>query len=164
MILEQPDVKVIDRPARMALREALVQYMAGAIRTYAFDEANTACRASADVGVQTISRFLYYLHDDLIDHPISVRRDTWSVLRRIVAFLNTDLEIEGEPENELWPFHDEKEWCAHEHLVNDSGLPEYDPVVHGRPANPWWNRIPSGIGFIILGAIVVAVVVALLLL
>jgi hypothetical protein len=161
---EHTDAKAIDRQARMALRQTLVKYMTGAIRTYDFDDRNTTLGKSTDVGVQAISRFLYYFHDGLIDHPISVSPDAWSVFRRIVAFLGTDLEIETMPEQELWPFHDEKEWHANEYLANEVGLPEYDPTVHGRPANPWWNRIPSSIGFIILGGIIVAVLVALFLL
>jgi hypothetical protein len=86
------------------------------------------------------------------------------VFRRIVAFLATDLEIETTPEQETWPFRGENEWHANEHLVDEVGLPEYDPAIHGRPANPWWNRIPSTVGFLILGAIVVAVLMALFLL
>jgi hypothetical protein len=158
------DVKAVDRQARMALRETLVKYMTGAIRTYDFDDQNTALGKSMDVGVQTISRFLYYFHDGLIDHPISVSSDIWSVFRRIVAFLATDLEIETTPEQELWPFHDEREWRENEHLVNEVAIPEYDPAIHARPANPWWNRIPSGVGFLILGGIIIVVLVLLFLL
>ena len=40
-------------------------------------------------------------------------------------------------------------------------LPEYDPAVHGRPANPWWNRIPAGIGFLILAALLAAVFIVI---
>jgi hypothetical protein len=148
----------------MALRETLVNYMTGAIRTYDFDDQNTALGKTTDIDVQAISRFLYYFHDGFIDHPISVSPDAWSVFRRIVAFLGTELEIETTPEHELWPFHDEKAWRANEHFVNEVGLPEYDPAVHGRPANPWWNRIPTSVGFVILGAITVAVLAALFLL
>jgi hypothetical protein len=155
---------VIDRQARTALRETLVRYMTGAICTYDFDDRNTALGKSSDVGVQAISRFLYYFHDGLIDHPIAVGPDAWLAFRRIVAFLGTDLEIETAAEQKLWPFHNEKEWHANEHLVNEVGLPEYDPAVHGGPANPWWNRIPSSIGFIILGGIIAAVLAVLVLL
>jgi hypothetical protein len=158
---EQSDATIIDRQARMSLRETLVKYMTGAIRTYTFDDQNTALGKSEDVGVQTVSRFLYRFHDDLIDHPISVSPDAWSVFRRIVAFLGTDLEGDTAPEQGSWPFHDEKEWYANEHIVNEVGLPDYNAAVHGRPANPWWNRIPSSVGFIILGGIIVAVLAAL---
>ena len=62
----------VDRQARTYLRNALVSYMAGAIRTFAFDDKNSGCRKNGDRSVQEISRFLYNIHDDLIDHPISV--------------------------------------------------------------------------------------------
>jgi hypothetical protein len=32
------------------------------------------------------------MHDDLIDHPISVSPECWQILKRVVAFLGTDLE------------------------------------------------------------------------
>jgi len=34
-------------------------------------------------------------------------------------------------------------------------LPEYDPAVHGRPANPWWNT--TSIGVLILATLLAAV-------
>ena len=40
-------------------------------------------------------------------------------------------------------------------------LPNCDPAVHGRPANPWWNRIPSGIGFLVLAALLAAVFIVI---
>ncbi len=79
-------------------------------------------------------------------------------------FLGTDLDIETTQEQPAWPFHDEEEWHANECLVDEIGLPEYDPAIHGCQVNPWWNRIPSSVGFVLLGGMVIAVVVALLLL
>ena len=69
------DAKAIAPQARMALRETLVKYMTGAIRTYDFDDQDTALGKSTDVGVQAISRFQYCFHDGVIDHPISVSSD-----------------------------------------------------------------------------------------
>jgi hypothetical protein len=149
----------IDRQARTGLRNALVSYMAGAIRTFAFDDQNTACCKTADRSVQEISRFLYNLHDDFIDHPISVTSQGWEVLRRVVAFLDTDLEITTRQQNPSWPFHDEEEWHVNEHLVNETDLPDYAPAVHRRPIKPWWNRIPSSVGFLVLAALIAAVIV-----
>lgn len=139
-----------DRQARADLRNALVNYMTGASRTYAFEDQYTACRQSADRSVQEISRALYYLHDGLIDHPISVTAQGWAWLRRVVAFLGTDLEIGPLPQKQFWPFPDEHEWQAHECLLDGLGLPDYAPTVHGRPANPWWNRIPTSIGIVVI--------------
>jgi len=154
----------IDRKARTDLRNALVSYMTGEIRTFAFDDQNSVYFKATDVSVQEISRSLWYIHDDLIDHPISVNTCGWAVLRRIVAFLATDLEIEETPKQSSWPFRDEKEWHASERLVNETNLPEYDPTIHGRQVQPWWNRIPSSVGFAVLAGLVVAVMVALVVL
>ncbi len=149
----------VDRQARTDLQNALVSYMVGTIRTFAFDDLNTACRKASDRSVQEISRALYYIHDDLINHPISVTLAGWEVLRRVVAFLGTDLETGTRQHEPSWPFHNEEEWHANEHLAREVGLPDYDPAVHGRPAKPWWNRIPSSIGFLVLAALLVAVFV-----
>ena len=29
------------------------------------------------------------------------------------------------------------------HLLDELGLPDYDPNIHGRPGNPWWNRVST---------------------
>jgi len=146
----------VDRRARTALRNAIVAYMSGQIRTFAFEDQYSPCRASSDESVQEIVRQVWYIHDELIDHPISVLSEGWEGLRRTVAFLGTDLEIVSR-EGPSWPFQDGAEWHANEHLVDELGLPDYDPDIHGRPANPWWNRIPTSIGVSILVGILVVV-------
>lgn len=139
----------IDREARTVLRTALVRYMSGAIRTFAFEDQYSPCGESRDESVQVIVRQVWCRHDELIDHPISVTQEGWESLRRTVAFLGTDLET-APPGCGSWPFRDEADWHLHEHLVNELGLPDYDPDVQGRPANPWWNRIPTSVGVLIL--------------
>jgi hypothetical protein len=147
----------IDREARTVVRNALVSYMTGAIRTFAFEDQYSPCRKSLDEAVQVIVRQVWYIHDGLIDHPISVSSQGWEGLRRTVAFLGTDLEVTAQPDESSWPFKDETEWHANEYLVNELGLPDYEPAIHGRPANPWWNRIPTSIGVLILFTILAAV-------
>ncbi len=71
----------VDRIARSQLRESLVAYMTGAIGTFAFDDRNSECGESSDNSVRQISECLYHIHDDT---------EGWNVLRRIVAFLDTD--------------------------------------------------------------------------
>jgi|GEM_PF-2789417 len=159
----------IDLHARIHLQKALVEYMAGRIRTFAFDDQNTACGRSSDKSVQEISRFLYSLHDDNVDHPIAVAPDCWAVLRRVVAFLATELEIRTTTKElswpfKSWPFQDDEEWHANENQLNEFDLPEYDISTQYRIAIPWWDRIPSSIGFIVLGFIVVGVIAMLLVL
>lgn len=43
-------------------------------------------------------------------------------------------------------------------------LPDYDPAVHGRATNPWWNWSTSSFGFLILAALLAAVFVVIALL
>ena len=161
----------VDRHARTTLQKAIVGYMCGAIRTFEFEDQCWPCYTSPDEAVQGIAREVWYIHDQFINHPISVTEHGWEALRRAVAFLSTDLEITAKQgiqssrgrsrcPNE-WPFEDEAAWRANQHLLNQIDLPEYDPAVHGRPAHPWWNRIPSRIGFLVLA--VVAVVFAAIL-
>lgn len=146
----------VDRQARTTLRNAIVAYMSGAIRSFAFQDQYSPFRASPDEAVQEIVRQVWYIHDELIDHPISVLLEGWEILRRTVAFLGTDLDI-APSECRVWPFRDEAEWHLHEHLVDQLDLPDYAPDVHGCPANPWWNRIPTSIGVLILVTLLAAV-------
>ena len=157
-----------NRQARSDLKTGLIRYMAGEIRTFAFDDQNWAAGKSADRSVHQVSRFLWHIHDDCIDHPISVSPQTWDRLRRIVGFLGTDLNIETTITHPSWPFRDEDEWHSNEQIVNGLGLPEYNPSKHCSDrstrhweVNPWCNRIPSSIGFAIFAGIVGAVVVML---
>lgn len=156
-----PCIMSIDFQSRMDLQKALVGYMAGRICTSAFDDQNTACQQSSDKSVQEISRFLYSLHDDLIDHPISVTPICWEALLRVVAFLGTGLEIRTPNKDASWPFPDSEEWHANENSLKNLDLPEYDISIHYRIANPWWNRIPSRIGLVVLGCIIAGVAATL---
>ena len=147
----------VDREARTSLRNAIVAYMSGAIRTFAFEDRYSAYKASQDESVQVIVRQLWYMHDGLIDHPISILCEGWEALCRTVAFLGTDLDIATPSESDFWPFRDESQWRLSEHLLSELGLPDYDPTVHGHPANPWWNRIPTSVGVSILVGILAVV-------
>lgn len=156
-----------DRKARTDLRDALISYMSGEIRTFAFDDRNSVyfeTKLTEDRSVREIAHILYSIHDDFIDHPISVSPEGWLFLRRVVAFLGTELEIgqTASPLPESWPFRDEAEWKANEHLGNERRIPEYDPDIHHRRFQPWWNRIPSAVGFAILGTILVVAFILML--
>ncbi len=153
----------VDHNARSNLRDALVSYMKGDIYTFAFDDRNSVyfeTKLTEDRSVREIARRLYLIHDDLIDHPISVGSGGWVMLKQVVVFLATDLEIDATATlatlTQSWPFRDESEWLANEHRGSDVRLAEYDPEIHGRWRQPWWNRIPSAVGFaMILGSILV---------
>lgn len=113
------DMMIVDRLSRTILPNALTDYMKGVIRAFAFEEQYAACQNSPDKSVQMILEFVCCLHDDLTDHSISVTSQGWEMLRRIVAFLGTDLEMASLPSEILWPwpFRNETEWRANEHLV-----------------------------------------------
>ena len=154
---------MVDRKARKILRDALLQYMTGEIDTFAFDDANCECMKSTDASVQKISRFLYNIHDDFVDHPISVTSEEgWGVLRRVLAFLDTDLAIDttNTPQHRTWPFHSHEEWHANEHRTNGIGLPQYDPMIHSRPIHHCWDRIPLSVGIALFAALVLGVLLA----
>lgn len=143
-----------DHEARSALRQALIAYMRGEIRTFDFDDINTRCIDANDASLVALARTLWLFHDDLLNHRVSVSPEGWDVLRRIVAFLATDLAPEpaGNSRPVSWPFHDTAEWAAHEHLSRDCGLPDYDPEIHGRRIHPWWSQIPTAVGIGLIAA------------
>lgn len=165
----------VDHQARHDLQTALIDYMVGEIRSFEFDDRITPfyrAKVIDDGSVCQIAHFLWSTYDSLIDHPISVTQEGWATFRRILAFLGTDLEIEKPQKRNAWvdewwrngwPFRDDEEWLRNEPLLDEITLPAYDPAIHGRPANPWWNRIPSSVGFAILGGILLAILLMLLL-
>ena len=119
----------IDREKRERLRAALAAYLRGELRTFAFDDENCACGDTKDESLRLISRQLYLIHDDTVDHPISVSEPVWAQLQQIAAFLGTDLEAAAQ-QHPAWPFADEQQWQAHRQLALELALPAYDPAVH----------------------------------
>lgn len=156
----------VDRKARMALRDAIVGYMLGKIRSFEFDDEIDVLRdkkSTSDQSVCEIAKFLWSTYDGTVDHSISLTSQGWEKYRRILEFLSTDLEIERTQDDDAWPFRDHEEWLQKEDDLDALNLPQYDPVIHGGYVHPWWDRIPSRVGFAILGAIVLAVMAFLLL-
>ena len=155
----------IDRNARMTLRNAIVAYMLGKIRSFEFDDEIEVLRdtkSTSDESVCEIAKFLWNTYDDTVNHAISLTSQGWETYRRVLTFLPTDLEIETMQDHDAWPFRDHEEWLRNENDLDALNLPQYDPVIHGRHIHPWWDRIPSGVGFAILGAILLAVMALLL--
>lgn len=139
----------VDRKAREEISQALVSYMSGEIKSFEFDDHISRFRwakTTDDSSVRQICDELWRSYDDLIDHPISVTQEGWLALRRTIAFLNTELNIQDKSEKGAWPFQDQDEWLRHEYLLNEIDLPQFDPALHSRPANAWWNRIPTTVG------------------
>lgn len=155
-------IQGVDRLARNRLREAVIGYMNGTILTFEFDDLNIECGASPDQSVQLISRFLYSLHDDIIDHPISVTEEGWAALQRVVAFLSTDFAADSTWKNSHWPFPTEATWVAHEDEANDSQIPIFNPILHSQQIiHPWWDRLPAWVGLTLLAGTVLVIVLTL---
>jgi len=135
---------------RRRLRDAVIAYMAGTLRTHAFDDVNSACVGSRDESVRAIAKWLYEIHDDVADHPISVTEPVWNALVRIVAFLGTEASASARHTQELWPFASESEWEAARISVEGCGIPPYDPAIHARPVHGFLDRIPTPLGIAII--------------
>ena len=70
----------VDREARAEFRRDVIDYMSGAIRAFEFDDRNSefcSRKCTADDSVRQISKSLYYLNDDFIDHSVSVDAEGW---------------------------------------------------------------------------------------
>lgn len=96
----------IDRQARADLRSVLVSYMTAGTPPSHLMTKTRPSRKAWTKSVHEVSQFLYNRHDDFVDHSISVSPHGWTVLRRIVAFLGTELEIEATQDQPSWPFRD----------------------------------------------------------
>lgn len=136
--------------------------MNGAISTFKFDDMNCECMCSADPSVQRISKFLYQVHDDFVDHPISVSRKTWNRLLRVLVFLDTQLVAQVDYDEDSWPFTSKDEWEAHRGKISELAAPQYDPKLHSQPVDGPWERIPTIAGLGILGLVmVIAAIIAM---
>jgi hypothetical protein len=146
---------------RRKLRDAVIAYMNGTISTYAFDDLNCECTDSEDESVRQVSKLLYQIHDDTVDHPISVTLTTWDALLRIVAFLDTDLTADDNKDNDNWPFKDETDWNTHRSRIGEINIPSYNNEIHALPVHGTFKRIPTivGFGIITLAAVLFAVFV-----
>ena len=132
---------------RVGLRNALLGYMAGKIKSKSFD----ACvfplawaRDSGDWSLMAIAQELYSVYDDA-SNVLFVRSDpdlhgVWATLCRIQAFLQTNLEMDpgvlghlsGPQASNLsgfWPFGSEAEMSRYAHLVQDFS-PGFAPGLH----------------------------------
>ncbi len=135
---------------RRRLRDAIIAYMSGTLRTHAFDDLNSACMDSRDESVRAIAKWLYGIHDDIVDHQISVSQQVWNDLIRVVAFLGTETPASPCQTEECWPFSKEAEWQAAQKSVESCGIPPYDPAIHARPVHAFLDRIPTFLGIAII--------------
>lgn len=147
---------------RRKLRDAVIAYMNGTIRTYAFDDLNCEAMDSHDESVRQISKLLYQIHDDTVDHPISVSKMTWDTLIRIVAFLDTSLAADVGMDNDYWPFKDDTEWNTYRAGLGEINIPSFNPEVHSLPVHGPLNRIPTLVGLGIIALVIGLLIVGLI--
>ena len=147
---------------RRKLRDAVIAYMNGTISTYVFDDLNCECMDSHDEIVRQISKQLYLIHDDTVDHSISVSQPTWTALKRVVAFLDTDSEGSQDTANDFWPFKDESEWSTQQTKLDEISIPPYDPAIHALPVHGPLSRIPTLVGFGIIAFVIGLLIVVLI--
>lgn len=147
---------------RRKLRDAIIAYMNGTIRTYAFDDLNCECKDSHDESVRQISKLLYQIHDDTVDHPVSVNQTTWDTLLRIVAFLETDLTAAADMDKDNWPFKDDTDWNKYRATIAENNVPFYNPELHSLPVHGPLNRIPTLVGIGIIAFISALIFVGLI--
>ena len=147
---------------RRKLRDAIIAYMNGTMRTYAFDDLNSECMDSHDDSVRRISKLLYQIHDDTVDHPVSVTQMTWDTLLRIVAFLGTDLTAAADMDNDNWPFKDDTDWNKHRAAIAEINVPLYTPEIHRLPIHGPLNRIPTLVGLGIIAFVIALIFVGLI--
>ena len=139
-----------DRAKRLKLRTALSAYMRGEIRTFAFDDANSECVNSSDHDLARVAKHLYQIHDDTVDHSISVPQLTWDRLNRVVAFLDTDTQCEQNENLPYWPFPNNQAWVDQQATNSHLDIPEYDRHLHQIRIHGPLSQIPTPIGVAIL--------------
>jgi hypothetical protein len=117
---------------------------------------------SYDESVRQISKLLYQIHDDTVDHPISVTQTTWDALLRIIAFLETDLAAAPDLDNGTWPFKDDTDWNIHRAGIAKINIPSYSPEIHRLPVHGPLNRIPTLVGLGIIAIVIGLIFVGLI--
>ncbi len=119
----------VNRELRDRLANALAAFMRGELRSFAFDSvvSNVRSLRAGDEALDGLALSLWFLYDDIADHPICVDRNGWDVARRCLAFLKSDQEALGE--GDFAPFLTEEAWDEAECLLAPFGLPEYDATA-----------------------------------
>ena len=122
----------VDRDARDALADALAAFMKGQIGAREFERRIDALESEDDT-IEGLAVALWTLCDDITNHTICVSQEGWNSLRRILAFLKSDLELYNRRlDSTFGPFEDESEWRKYEGLLEQYDLPAYDPDIHNK--------------------------------
>ena len=82
--------------------QAIRSYMNEEITSDQFDDALAEIsRATSDEGVSAVRQELWYVYDDLTDHPIVAYKHDWDYLNRLLLLLSSNAEIAVE-----------RSWCS----------------------------------------------------
>lgn len=131
----------VDRVARDRFASTLAAYMRGVVDNFALDEAGF----EADTDDSTVRRLglaVWYCYDDGKSHPMSVSSEEWESLRRVIAFLRSDLEVH-EPTGP-------RRWLHSKQLVGIATLSSL--MLAGRQ---WW--VTSSAAWLMLPGLLVGV-------
>ena len=127
----------IDRPARDRVASALVAYLHGEIDYCALDEATQTIKTD-DPAVRLFASGLWFLYDDLKSHPVSTTPEAWEGLRRMIAFLRSDLPL---PRAAAHPYRRQLRvvgWV-------DVGAILTAGTLAWVTANAWWLLLPGAL-------------------
>ena len=134
-----------DRQARDQLIAALVAYMRGDIRTREFERRLEAVPTDDEPALREVVGDLWLIYDDFRDHPVSVPEETWNVLLRVLAALESGLGLEirqvptDAADAPFAPFWSEEQSRRYEPLLARHGLPAFDPAIHSGPKTPYMD-------------------------
>jgi hypothetical protein len=84
------------------MMQAIRSYMEEEITSDQFDDALAEIsRGTSDEGVSAVRQELWYVYDDLTDHPIVAYKHDWDYLNRLLLLLSSNAEIAVE-----------RSWCS----------------------------------------------------
>jgi hypothetical protein len=88
------DKDMVDRASRDRMIQTIRSYMDEEITSDQFDDALAEIsRATSDEGVSAVRQELWYVYDDLTDHPIVAYKHDWDYLNRLLLLLSSNAEI-----------------------------------------------------------------------
>ena len=91
-----------EAPSRESLGKVIQAFLAREITAFEFDERLDAHRDSDSPMIQHIVDAVRYHYDDCDDHLVSLSKDQWDYIQRMLLVLASDCRIENRSENR-WP-------------------------------------------------------------
>lgn len=91
---------MLDRPARNHMLETIDAYLHGRIKAFEFDRLlHEGLPKTSDRTVHTAVVDLWLFYDDIKDHTVVLRKESWDYIQRVRLLLASDAECQktGEP-------------------------------------------------------------------